>query len=234
MSNLIAIVGTSGEGKSTSIFPSEEAGIKGLNPVETLYINVSNKPIPARGANKMYPKDKKISEGGNYFQSSSAEEISKLIDYVAASRKDIKNIVIDDMGFIMSFEMMNKALEKGFDKWSIMASKMWKLIDKLRNLSDDLYVFCIFHTERGEDTKMKIRTSGKLLDNSIYLDGLFTFILYTKPIVEDFKTQKVKYQFMTQSDGESTCKSPIGCFPEKYISNDLGVVKDTIYKYYNE
>lgn len=233
MSNLIAIVGTSGEGKSTSIFPNVDAGIKGLDFTETLYINVSNKPIPARGANRMYPKDKKVSEGGNYFQSSNLEEIGKLIDYVVASRKDIKNIVLDDIGLSMSFEMMDKALEKGFDKWSIMAAKMWKLINKLRNLPDDYFVFCVFHQEKDDAGKMKIRTAGKLLDNAIYLDSLFTFILFTRPVIEDFKTQKVKYQFMTQSDGESTCKSPIGCFEQRFISNDLGLVRDKILEYYN-
>jgi hypothetical protein len=39
---------------------------------------------------------------------------------------------------------------------------------------------------------------------------------------------------MTQTDGESTCKSPVGMFADKYIPNDLGYVKETIYKYYNE
>lgn len=111
---------------------------------------------------------------------------------------------------------------------------MWKIVDKLRKLPDTVDVFFIFHQEKGEDGKLKIKTSGKLIDSAIYLDGLFTTILYTKPVLEDFKTGKMKYQFMTQTDGESTCKSPVGMFPDKYIPNDLGYVKKMIYKYYNE
>ena len=114
MSNLIGVVGSSGDGKSTSIFPNETIGIIGLNPTETLYINVSAKPIPAKGANKMYPKDKKISEGGNYYQGDNMDEILKLIDYCAANRKDIVNYVIDDGNYLMAFDMMAKAKDKGW------------------------------------------------------------------------------------------------------------------------
>lgn len=234
MSNLIGIVGSSGDGKSTSLFPNELIGVKGLNPVETLYINVSAKPIPAKGANKMYPKDKKISEGGNYYQGDNMDELLKLIDYTSANRKDIVNYVIDDANYLMAFDMMAKAKDKGYEKFTDVASKMWKIVDKLRKLPDNVYVFFLFHQEKGEDGKLKIKTSGKLIDSAIYLDGLFTTILYARPVLEDFKTGKMKYQFMTQTDGESTCKSPVGMFDSKYIPNDCGYVKEQIYKYYNE
>lgn len=234
MANLIGIVGSSGDGKSTSIFPNEIIGIKGLNPTETVYINVSGKPIPTKGANKIYPKDKKLSEGGNYYQGDNMDEILKLIDYIKDNRKDVKNIVVEDTNYLMAFDMMAKAQEKGYEKFTNVAAKMWKIIDRLRKLSDDIDVFFIFHQERGDDGRLKMKTSGKLIDSSIYLDGLFTIILYTKPILEDFKTGKMKYQFMTQTDGESTCKTPAGMFADKYIPNDLFLVKEAIYKYYNE
>lgn len=234
MANLTAIVGSSGDGKSTSVFPNELIGIEGLNPSESLYINVSAKPIPAKGANKMYPKDKKVSEGGNYYQGDNMDEILKLIDYTSPNRKDIVNYIIDDSNYLMAFDMMAKAKDKGFDKFTDVASKMWKVVDKLRRLPDNIYVFFLFHQEKGEDGKLKIKTSGKLIDNAIYLDGLFTTILYARPVLEDFKTGKMKYQFMTQTDGESTCKSPVGMFDDKYIPNDLGYVKKMMHKYYNE
>jgi len=233
MSNLTGVVGSSGDGKTTSIFPNETIGIIGLNPSDTLYINVSAKPIPAKGANKMYPKDKKISEGGNYYQGDNMDEILKLIDYCATNRKDIVNYVLDDSNYLTAFDMMAKAKDKGYEKFTEVASKMWKILDKLRKLPDHVYVFCLFHQERGEDGKLKIKTNGKMLDNTIYLDGLFTTILYTKPILEDFKTGKMKYQFMTQTDGESTCKSPVGMFTEKFIPNDLGYVRKQLEEYYN-
>jgi ABC-type phosphate transport system ATPase subunit len=45
-SKLIAIVGPSGTGKSTSI--------RSLNPKETFIINVARKELPFRGAEKLY------------------------------------------------------------------------------------------------------------------------------------------------------------------------------------
>lgn len=46
MANLIAIVGSSGVGKSTSI--------RTLNPKETFIINVASKPLPFKGWRSNY------------------------------------------------------------------------------------------------------------------------------------------------------------------------------------
>ena len=105
----IAVVGKSGTGKSTSYGQFPELGIKGLNPKETVVINVSGKDLPFRGWKKLYTG--KVSEGGNYFESSDAVQIAKVIDYISSNRKDIKNIVIDDSQYIMAFEFMRRAKE---------------------------------------------------------------------------------------------------------------------------
>ena len=90
----IGIVGPSGTGKSTSYGGFPELGIKGLNPKETVVINISRKDLPFRGWNALYKG--KLSEGGNYMESSNAVDIAKAIDYISEKRPDIKNIVIDD------------------------------------------------------------------------------------------------------------------------------------------
>ena len=90
----VAIVGKSGTGKSTSISNTPELGIKGLNPKETVIINVAGKDLPIRGWKKLYTG--KINEGGNYLETSDAETIARAISYISTSRKDIKSIVIDD------------------------------------------------------------------------------------------------------------------------------------------
>lgn len=46
MANLIAIVGSSGVGKSSSI--------RTLNPAETFIINVASKPLPFKGWRSKY------------------------------------------------------------------------------------------------------------------------------------------------------------------------------------
>jgi len=231
MSNLIAIVAPSGCGKSTSLFPAPQIGIKGLNPEETLFINVAGKPLPVRGALKLYPPDIHPKDGGNYIETSDPEVIRKALK-LASSQERFKNVVIDDAGYIMGFDTMNRSQEKGFEKWTDLAAKMFGVINDARTLRRDLSVICIFHQEVGKDGVLKIKTSGQLLDNTIYLDGLFTYILYAN-VQKDFKTGNVEYKFRTKSDGQSTCKTPVGCFNEEYIPNDMGYVIDTINDYYN-
>lgn len=231
MGNLIAIVGSSGSGKSTSMFPNSEAGIKGLNPKETIFINVASKPLPARGISKHYDFNKKISEGGNYIATDNAKVINMILTLVDEQRTEIKNVVIDDLGLMMSLEAMSQAQVKGFDKFVTMASNIFSIINKARQCRENLNIFCTFHQEKGDDGLNKIRTLGKMLDSQVYLDSLFTFILYSQTLVNQ-KTSEVEYKFQTKSDGTSTCKSPVGCFTEMYIPNDAGFVAESINKYY--
>ena len=83
----------------------------------------------------------------------------------------------------------------------------------------------------GKDERIKIKTAGSMIDNNIYLDGLFTVILECE-IRKDGET--VKYGFRTKSDGASTCKSPAGMFKEEFIPNDMGYVLEIMHKYYYE
>jgi hypothetical protein len=113
MANLIGIVAPSGTGKSTSLFPNPEYGIKGLDPKETIIINVTDKPLPFRGSNKIYDRNKKVSEGGNYANLKDPLQIKSLLQYVEQNRPDVKNVVIDDFGYVMAFDMMNKVETPG-------------------------------------------------------------------------------------------------------------------------
>lgn len=49
MSELIGVCGSSGTGKTTSIHGCEELGIIGVDPKETVIINVSGKPLSFKG-----------------------------------------------------------------------------------------------------------------------------------------------------------------------------------------
>ena len=90
----IAIVGESGTGKSTSFGIIPEIGVKGLNPKSTVIVNVAGKDLPFRGWKKHYAG--KLTEGGNYLESSDANQISKAITYISENRPDIKDIIVDD------------------------------------------------------------------------------------------------------------------------------------------
>ena len=112
MANLIAIVGPSGSGKSTSAMPNIEANIVGLDPKETVIINVANKPLPVKGATKLFPIGK-ITEGGRQVMTSDANVISAIIKQINDGQPEIKNLVIDDAGYLQSFVFMDKVKDKG-------------------------------------------------------------------------------------------------------------------------
>lgn len=228
MADLIGIVGESGTGKSTSIGKSDELGIEGLDPKETVIINVVGKNLPFRGGNKLYPRDKKISDGGNYFEASVADSVAAAIKLVSDTRLDIKQIVIDDGQYIMAYAFMNKALEEGYQKFAVIGQNFSKVISTATNARRDLKVFFLWHPEKSETGMPKMKTIGKMVDDYLTLEGLFTVILYTKVVkVGD----KMSYTFVTNRNGNLPAKSPRGMFPTLEIPNDLGKVVKAIDAY---
>lgn len=222
-----AIVGKSGTGKSTSFGQFPELGIKGLVPKETVVINVAGKDLPFRGWKKLYTG--KITNGGNYFQSSDATQIAKSIEYINNKRPEIKNIVIDDGQYIMAFEFMGRAKESGYGKFADIGVHLGKVINAAKNSRADLKVYFLWHPEQDKDTGYKMKTVGKMVDDYLTLEGLFTVVLYTR--VSKGPDNKIIYEFITNNDGEFPAKSPIGMFDTLHIPNDLGLVSEIIDKY---
>lgn len=229
MANLIGLMGPSGFGKTTSLLPNKKFGIKGLNPEETFIINVSGKPLPGKGAMRLYPlDDRKLSAGKNHIILTDANDIAELCQAIDQTPR-IKNLVIDDAGYIMGFDVIDNSKRKGFDKWVDTAVSFMKVIKTLKAARMDLNAILMFHTEVGKDERIKIKTAGSMIDNNIYLDGLFTIILESD-IKKDGEV--TKYGFRTQGEGVSTCKSPAGMFDETFIPNDMGLILDIIHDYY--
>lgn len=232
MSRIIGIVGQSGTGKSSSL--------RTLNSDETFIINCSRKDLPFKGWKSEYTefnKTKGSSEdnGGNHYQTENAVKIQSLLKHIDQNREDINKIVIDDAQYIMSTEYMNRADEKGWDKFTDIAKHIWGVVDTARTLNRDIDVIITFHSEKdtstGQDVQ-KIKTVGKMIDNTITLEGLFTIILYSK-VIMDGETNKPKFVFQTVNDGTNTCKSPMGMFDDMYIPNDMNYVFEKINEYEN-
>lgn len=220
-SKLIGIVGSTGTGKSTSI--------KHLNPEETYIINVAKKELPFKGSESLYNVEKK-----NYREVDDAVEITRLLQNISQKASHIKNIVIEDSNYIMGFNIVARATEVGFTKFSIMARDMVALFQEARKLRDDLKVFYFTHPETieesGEIVGYKIKTAGKLIDNQILLEGLLTMCLYT--FVEENKDGSVTYNFVTNRFRKFPAKTPDGMFTDIKIPNNLQNVVDTIDEYY--
>lgn len=221
-SKLIGIVGPTGTGKSTSI--------KHLDPKETYIINVAKKELPFKGAEKLYNAEAK-----NYKEVDDATEITRLLKTISEKAPHIKNIIIEDSNYIMGFNMMAKATEVGFTKFTLMARDMVDLFREARRLRDDLKVFYFTHPETIEDAGeiigYKIKTAGKMIDNQIVLEGLLTVCLYTQ--VDENRDGTVSYNFVTNRFKKYPAKSPDGMFTEVKIPNNLQQVVDSIDAYYN-
>lgn len=225
MSELIAIVGSSGEGKSTSI--------ETLNPKETFIINVVGKPLPFRGWKANYTLADPKTNSGNYIVTANSKEICGVLNKISKDYLHIKQVVLDDSQYTMSTTFMEKALEKGYDKFSIIGQDMWHILNTGKSLRDDLKVFMLFHDEvinESYDPQRKIKTIGKMLDQNVTLEGLFTIVLFTR-VTKDENKENL-FQFVTQKENNNTAKSPRGMF-EKYIPNDLAYVVKKIDEYYN-
>lgn len=220
MSKLIALVGDTGTGKSHSI--------QFLDPKETYIINVADKDLPFKGSSKMYNKDSR-----NYKVVEEATEIQRLIQTLSDTASHIKNVIIEDANYIMGFNLVSKATEVGYTKFSVMAQQMVNLVKLAKKLRDDLVIVYISHQEEVEDsgeiTTYKMKTAGKMIDNQIKLEGLFTVVLYA---ITETKGEKTDYFFLTNKYKKYPAKSPQGMFTELKIPNNMKTVIQNVTEYY--
>ena len=195
----VLIMGESGSGKSASL--------RNFEPSEVGIFNVASKPLPFR---------KKL----NKMDNATYERI-----YASLGKKKLKRYVIDDSQYLMAFEMFSRVKEKGYDKFAECAKRFYDLIQfVIRDTPEDCIVYFLHHTEKSESGQIKAKTQGKMLDNQLTLEGLFSIVLLCET---DGKT----HRFITQSDGSTTAKSPMEMFDPE-IDNDLKAVDTAIRDYY--
>ena len=195
----VLILGESGTGKSASL--------RNFKPSDLKVINVANKPLPFK----------------NKFESISTDDYKTIIKELKLNKKKVS--VIDDAQYLMANEFMRRATERGFDKFTEIAQNFWNLVNVVKDLPADQVVYFLAHIERDANGNEKIKTIGKLLDEKITVEGMFTIVLKTN--VTDGQ-----YSFVTQNSGHDTVKSPIGMFPSVVIDNDLKYVDEKIRNYY--
>ena len=227
-SSVIVLAGESNSGKSTSF--------KYLNPEHTAIISCTNKQLQIPGFRKKYQK-MTVEDGklvGNWIVSNNYDQITKMLLAISKTRMDINTIIIDDINYLMSNEIMQNALVKGFEKFTTQAKNYYDMFSTAQSLRDDLTVVLVSHIVNDGtdiDPHYKLYSSGKMLDRTVNLDGLFSYIIYSERYVGD--DDEVHYRFKTRTDGNDTCRSVAGCFEDKYIEPNLQFVIDTINKFEN-
>lgn len=227
MAQGILVIAESGAGKSTSI--------ENLDPKETFIINVANKPLPFKGWKKKYILWSKDNPSGNLYTGSTAQQIEACLGYVNSKRPEIKTIVVDDFQYMSSFEFFDRSDEKGYEKFTQIGANLARIARMPKDLRDDLTVIFLTHAEESTDLegkrKFKAKTIGRMVDEKLSLEGLFSIVLFGK--VKKDKDGNIRYVFETHNNGENTCKSPKGMFPDFEIPNDLAYVKQAIQDYEN-
>lgn len=197
----VLVLGESGSGKSASL--------RNFDATEVSIFNVAGKPLPFR---KRLP----TAATSNY---------GEIMGLIQKSGK--KAFVIDDSQYLMCFESFAKAKDTGYGKFTDIALNFYNLVQfVIRNTAPDVIVYFLHHTETDGNTgKVKAKTMGKMLDNQLTLEGLFSIVLQCM-------TDGQKHVFITQSDGYNTAKSPMEMFPLE-MENDLKLVDQTIRDYYD-
>lgn len=196
----VLLIGKSGSGKSASLrnFKKEEIAIA----------NVLGKPLPFK----------------------SDLDAPKVDDYnvilQAIQKTDKKVIVIDDANYLITNEFMNKSSIKGFDKYNEIGNNFFNLINGIKNVEGGKVVYLVMHEDSDDEGNIKPKTIGKLLDDKVNIQGMFTICIRSM-------YENGNYIFRLKTNGQDCVKTPIGLFETDQIENDLKYVDEKIREYYD-
>jgi len=178
--------------------------------------------LPFKGAMSRYSKNNK-----NYLATDNQETIVKCIQSINRDAKHIKTIILDDFQYTMSNEFMRRAKDRGYDKFVDIGTNAFSIINELKNCREDLLFFLLTHSDIDEHGREKCKTIGKLLDDKVTIEGVFSMVFHTVIINNEYK-------FLVQYEGNKIAKSPMGMFEEKYIPNDIEPIRKIIYDYFSD
>ena len=204
----VLIMGKSGSGKTASLRNMTQT---------TLVINVNKKSLPFSKNDHI-----KIRNTDDYL--TIREILSKAYD------AGIKTVVIDDAGYLMTNKFMRGHREKKgasqYDLYNEIADSFYSLIRFITdNLQPDMIVYIVMHEDKNDMGESKPKTIGRLLDEKVCIEGMFTIVLHSMK-------HNGKYVFATNTDGTDVTKTPIGMFDEEYVDNDLQMIDNRIREYY--
>lgn len=186
----------------------KSTSLRNFDPAKVYIFNVAGKPLPFR---------KKFNGVNNATYDSIYKKLKE---------PKLKTYVIDDAQYLMAFEELDRARETGYTKFTEMALNFSGLVRfVISKLPPDVIVYFLQHTETTEQGKIKAKTVGKMIDSKLTLEGLFSIVLLCE-------ASESGYHFITQSNGFTTCKSPMGMLDAE-IDNDLAMVDTKIREYWN-
>lgn len=214
MAEGILVLAKSGSGKTTSL--------RNLNPDEVMVIQPRKKRLPFPHEHwKLWDKEK---SSGSIFQTNTFDGVKAVLGKMNDVGKKV--VIIDDFVYIMAQRVMNDIDIKGFDKWTELAADFNDLTNYIESLNPDMRVYILTHIDVNDLGQIKMKTAGKLIDNLLTPEGMYTIVLGMS------KTDSGSF-FITNGSTMDPYKSPMGMFAEKQIPNDLKVVDDRICEFWH-
>ena len=195
----VLLLGQSGSGKSTSM--------RNFTKDEIAVINVLGKPLPFKSDIKA-PK---------------IDDYATILNQIKMTKK--KTIVIDDANYLITNEFMNKSSVKGFDKYNEMGNNFFNLINGIKNINGGKTVYLIMHEDTDENGNIKPKTIGKLLDDKVNIQGMFTVCIRSM-------FDNGNYIFRLKTNGQDCVKTPFGMFENDTMENDLKEFDKVVREYY--
>ena len=205
MGEPILVYGKSGSGKSRSL--------KNFAEDEIFFVNVVSKRLP-------FPKKFKYEAKIKNYQTIK-NQLAKM---------PCKAAVIDDAGYLMTSTFMAghsnpKKVGGTFDLFNQIGDEFWDLILFVKEqLPEDVFVYFMMHEISNDYGEIKVRTIGKLLDEKVCVEGMFTICLHCM-------TDGTRHYFKTQGGAMDIAKSPEEMF-DLEIENDLKFVDTQARKYW--
>ena len=185
----------------------KSTSLRNFEPGEIAVFDVAGKPLPFR---------KKL-------------DVAHRPSYGVIMKKLKENsrraYVIDDANYLMAFQNFALASVKGYDKFTTMAVNFEQLLEASNATDEDTVTYYLMHPEYDADGRMKPKSIGKMLDSQLCIEGMFPIVLVAQRMEDG-------YRFVTQTDGNTPAKTPMGMFPDVIIDNDLKMVDSAIREYW--
>lgn len=230
MAIIVAILGASGDGKTTSTIVNPDGkfdlgNYQGMNPETHFIINLDRKTLP-------FPPGLWDTEHKNYMEPTSFEGIKKALEY-CAKQPTIKSVAIDTVNIYLAMKEFNDRKKMTYDQWKDIANDVIELnILCNTTLRPDQIVYIFGHTmlqtQSDGTEKTVFSVIGKKLTKT-QPEGFYPIVLMTR--VEYGDNGNNKYWFQTKAN-HSSAKTPLGLFSEFEVPNSLKLVDSKIREYY--
>jgi hypothetical protein len=213
---LIAIVGHSGSGKSTSL--------RNLDPKTTYILDLERKGFP-------FPKASRF----NIVPVENANAFPRMLEKVL-KEDNCKTIVVESFTkYVEQVHTLATNSFKGYDIWSFYNRTIRNMLDSIKNDKATIIFTAVDDIVKipqitgGETSHRRVKVQGKVHEGAIEKE--FLMVLFTE-VRKNEKTEEMEYFFQTNTDGVTSAKTPMGMFDEQLIPNDIVAVLEKAEEYY--